>query len=524
MSLIHAMQDSSTCVSCGKETIPEETEIFADLGRLFTSADDLGDLLNRVLALIAGYCPFERGFISIYHEESGRIHIDAHHGYTGEEAQKGVYRPGEGVMGTVISSGKPMVVPSILKEPLFLNKTGSHSSMGGEDFSFICVPISINAQVIGTISVHMRARTDFARELNILTVVAIMIGHAVRERIKIIEREERLKQENRLLRIRLKKKYGSKRIVGNSPSMQDLYEKILMVAPTPSTVLITGETGTGKEMIANALQANSERRDRPFVRVNIAALPANLIESELFGHERGAFTGAMSSKKGRFELANTGTIFLDEIGDLDLSLQVRLLRVMQERCIEPLGGTRSVSLDVRIIAATHRDLDKMIEAGEFRQDLYYRLNVFPLHAPPLRERKVDILLLADYFLEKYNREMNKEIRRLSSEAIDMLSLYHWPGNVRELENCIQRAVILSNENVIRSYHLPPTLQVAEDTSMTQDTLENMTNRYVREVIIDHLKMTHGNITRAAEILGTTKRILNYRIKNLGIDYSRYRKG
>jgi Nif-specific regulatory protein len=294
-----------------------------------------------------------------------------------------------------------------------------------------------------------------------------------------------------------------------------------MVAPTASTVLVCGESGTGKELVANAIHENSPRKDGPYVRVNIAALPEGLIESELFGHEKGAFTGAAALKKGRFELAHGGTIFLDEIGDLAPHLQVKLLRVIQEKSIERLGGEKTLPLDVRIVAATHRDLEEKIVRGEFREDLYYRLNVFPLYVPPLRERKADVILLADHFLERYSREHGKTIGRISSEAIDMLAAYHWPGNVRELENCMERAVIMSGEDVIRSYHLPPSLQMARPAAAPV-TLEEMVNGFRREIIIDHLKMSRGNITSAAEMLGTTKRILTYTIHNLGIEYARYR--
>jgi len=500
-----------------------ESELLYAIGKIFTSTSDMEELMHNVLTLLVSHLGIERGAISIHHETTDDFFVDASFGYTDDEVSRGRYRAGEGITGSVISSGKPLVVPSIDSEPLFLNKTGAKLRNTGQNMAFMCVPIILENRVIGTISIDKYKKADhsFLEELRTLSAVSVMIAHAVNTRREMVQQETRLEEENRLLKIKLSGLRPGN-ILGNSHIMQELYEKIMLVAPTTSTVLITGESGTGKELIANALFENSPRRNKPFVKVNIAALPENLIESELFGHEKGAFTGASSLKKGRFEMADGGTIFLDEIGDLHISLQVKLLRVIQERNFERIGGTRPLPLDVRVIAATHQNLEEKIARKEFREDLYYRLNVFPLFVPPLRERKADIMLLADHFLEKYNKEFNKNISRISSEAIDMLVSYHWPGNVRELENAIQRAAILSNEMVIRSYHLPPSLQMADDTTEGIHNLEEMINQYAREIIIDHLKITRGNITRAATLLGTTTRILNYRVKTLGIDYTRYR--
>jgi len=288
-------------------------------------------------------------------------------------------------------------------------------------------------------------------------------------------------------------------------------------------VLIRGESGTGKELVANSIHYNSPRAKGPFIKVNCAAIPANLIESELFGHEKGAFTGAIKQKLGRFELAHRGTIFLDEIGSIGLDVQANLLRVLQEREFERVGGHRTIKVDVRVVAATNKNLEQAVEDGSFRDDLYYRLNVFPIYMPPLRERKTDVLLLADFFLEKYARENNKAIRRFSTPAIDMLMAYHWPGNVRELENCIERAVLLCEEGVIHSYHLPPTLQTgSESDTLPAWSLEEAVANLEREMLIDALKNTRGNITRAAELLRTTVRKFNYKAQKYGISFRHYR--
>jgi Nif-specific regulatory protein len=305
--------------------------------------------------------------------------------------------------------------------------------------------------------------------------------------------------------------------------MREVFQMISQVSKSNATVLIRGESGTGKELAANSIHYNSLRNQNAFVKVNCAALPSNLIESELFGHEKGAFTGAIKQKHGKFEMAHNGTIFLDEIGSIGLDVQASLLRVLQEKEFERVGGHRTLKTDVRVIAATNKNLEDAVEDGSFRGDLYYRLNVFPIYMPPLRERKTDILLLADFFLEKYAKENHKDIRRFSTPAIDMLMNYHWPGNVRELENCIERAVLLCEEGVIHSYHLPPTLQTGiESDTLPALSLEEAVGNLEREMIIDALKNTRGNITQAADLLQTTVRKFAYKAKRFGIEYRHYR--
>jgi Nif-specific regulatory protein len=312
-------------------------------------------------------------------------------------------------------------------------------------------------------------------------------------------------------------------MVGTSDAMQEVYGLIEQVAPTEATVLILGESGTGKELAAADLHRGSKRANGPYMKVNCAALPESVIESELFGHEKGAFTGALGQRKGRFEMANGGTIFLDEIGDLSLQVQVKLLRVLQEREIERVGGGIPIKVDVRIIAATNRNLEAALRAGTFREDLFYRLNVFPLRMPPLRERKSDILLLADWFAEKYAARNGKSIRRISSPAIDLLASYHWPGNVRELENSIERAVILSTDMVIHAWHLPPSLQTASSTHTEPTaTLEAALSRLEKELIVEALKIHKGNMAAAARRLGITERQMGLRVHHYAIDWRSYR--
>ena len=295
-----------------------------------------------------------------------------------------------------------------------------------------------------------------------------------------------------------------------------MYEQMAQVAATNTTVLIRGESGTGKEMVAHAIHYNSPRANKPFVKVSCAALPDSLIESELFGYEKGAFTGAEQRKKGRFELAEGGTLFLDEIGDINLTTQVKLLRVLQEREFERLGSTETIKVNVRLIAATNKDMERAIAAGTFREDLYYRLNVFTIFVPPLRERKADLLLLVDHFLEKFSREHRKSIKRISTPAIDMLMSYHWPGNVRELENTLERAVLMCDGQVIHGHHLPPSLQTAEASgTVTRVSLSDAVAGFEKDLIQDALKTTRGNRAKAARLLDTTERVLNYKVRKYG---------
>jgi len=336
-----------------------------------------------------------------------------------------------------------------------------------------------------------------------------------------VEREK-LESENERLQSELKKQYRMKNIIGNSNKMREVYQMISQVAASNATVLIRGESGTGKELVANSIHYNSLRAKNPFVKVNCAAIPANLIESELFGHERGAFTGALHQKTGKFELASKGTLFLDEIGSIEPEVQAKLLRVLQEKELERVGGNKVIKVDVRIVAATNRNLENAVIEGFFRNDLYYRLNVFPIYLPPLRERRTDVLVLADYFLEKYAKENNKKILRFSTPAIDMLMAYHWPGNVRELENCIERAVLLCEDQVIHGYHLPPTLQTGQvSNTLPTVSLENAVSRLEREMIIDALKHTRGNVSKAAETLNTTVRKFSYKTGKYDIDPRQY---
>ena len=486
---------------------------------------DIREVVGPVLNALAEQMGMTRGALTLVNRKTGEIYIEAAHGLSEIQRQKGRYQIGEGVVGKVVETGQPVVVPHIADEPLFLDRTGARRSLKKEDISFICVPIRIGVEVVGTLSADrlFDESTAFKEDVRLLSIIASMIAQAVRLRQQTQEERERLIQENLRLQSQLKERFHPANIIGKSKAMRDVYDLIAQVSKSNATVLIRGESGTGKELVANAIHYNSPRANKPLVKVNCAALPETVLESELFGHEKGAFTGATYERKGRFELAHGGTIFLDEVGDLPPMVQIRLLRVLQEREFERVGATATTKVDVRIIAATNRNLEWLMETGKFREDLYYRLNVFPLYVPPLRERRADILLLSDHFVEKYAGENNKVIQRICTHAIDMIMSYHWPGNVRELENCMERSVLLSNEGVIYGYHLPPTLQTSNYTgTIPYGTLQGELDNLERDLIMDALKTARGNMSQTAKILGTSERIIGLRVQKHDIDPRRFR--
>ncbi len=503
----------------------EEVTLFYEISKSLNEHLDLKKSLYKVLDLLSISMNMVRGTITILNPLSNEIRIEVAHGLSKRAMGKGKYKLGEGVTGRVIKTGKAITIPKISEEPLFLDRTATRKAKPDQELSFICVPVKKDNQVIGALSAdHPYDETySLKNGEKLLSVVATMIARHVINLEKIRLEKNKLKAENKRLRIQLENKYRFNNIIGNSNKMREVYQMISQVSRSTATVLVRGESGTGKELVANSIHFNSLRAKQPFVKVNCAALPANLIESELFGHEKGAFTGAIKQKIGKFELANKGTLFLDEIGSIDMDVQVKLLRVLQEKEFERVGGHKTIKVDVRIIAATNKNLENGVEEGSFRGDLYYRLNVFPIYMPPLKERKTDILLLADYFLEKYSKENNKNIKRLSTPAIDMLIDYHWPGNVRELENCIERAVLVCDEGALHSYNLPPTIQTGkESNTLPSQSLEEAVQKLEKEMIIDALKNSRGNITASAKLLETTVRKFSYKANFYDIDYRDYR--
>jgi Nif-specific regulatory protein len=531
----------------GLERERSEMELLFDIARTFDKHVELRSALGPLLSLLEIRAGLTWGMVTLLDRTTGLLKIEEAYGLSPEEKARGLYRLGEGLVGRVFESGIAATVPDLSRETRFLNRAKNRTKDDLAGLTYYCVPIlsagnfaeKTGAGVIGTFSAERRipagenAEAVMARDKAFLEKVSSIIADSAKLRERIMEEQFRFRRERDTGEERGGDSRGSRgqggriaegsAIIGTGNVMRRVYEMLTQVAPSDATVLVTGESGTGKELIAAELHRLSKRAGAPLVKINCAALPESIIESELFGHEKGAFTGALNQRKGRFELAHRGTLFLDEIGELPPHIQVKLLRVLQERELERVGGTSTIKVDVRLIAATNRDLEAEVKTGRFREDLYYRLNVFPLHIPPLRERKSDIVLLADHFTEKYAEKNGKLIKRISTPAIDLLASYSWPGNVRELENCIERAVILSTDMVIHSYNLPPSLQSAVSTNTEPTTtLEAALSRLEKELIVEALKIADGNMAAAARRLGITERQMGLRVHHYGINWRLYR--
>ncbi len=485
----------------------------------------LEDSLKVTLQILRDKYSIKSGAIFLVDSnDHDTIRMAASIGYR-QDVAKTIYKVGEGLTGRIIETGKPIIVPKVSKEPLFLNRMSSWDAEKDKEQTFIGVPIILDYRPLGALIINLSysPKRDYDSSLKFIQLVASALLQSIRVQHIIQIEREKLINENVALKQKLQDEYSFQNIVGSSHQMRDVYEQVIQVARSSTTVLLRGESGTGKELIAEAIHFNSLRGEKPFIRVNCAAIPESLIESEFFGYEKGAFTGAVSQKKGRFELADGGTIFLDEVGEISLLAQVKLLRIIQEKQFERVGGTETISVDVRVIAGTNADLEALIKNGKFREDLYYRLNVFSIFLPPLRDRRTDILQLADHFMLKYGRKHGKSIKRISTPAIDMLMCYHWPGNVRELENCIERAVLVCDDNVIHSYHLPPTLQTSESSNtVARLSLTAAVSGYEKELIQDALKTTRGSQARTARLLDTSERIIGYKIAKYKIDVNRFK--
>ena len=488
------------------------------ISNLVSQNIDFTEMMKKILVILSKEVKMQRGMITIYRRDLQEIHVDVTYGIP-EKGEKVFYKIGEGVTGKVVATGRPIAIPRLDKEPLFLDRTGARREIDRSKLAFICVPIKYGKEVVGTLSVdRISDKEDLRFEVAFLETIANIIASKVHSR--------RIMEENIKLRDAISRHSPVGTIIGNSYSMREVANLINQVADSDTTVLITGETGTGKGLVASEIHYRSRRKNGPFVRVNCGAIPENLIESELFGHEKGAFTGAITSRKGKFEEANGGTIFLDEIGELSQSAQVKLLKVLEDKEISRIGSNKPIKVDVRIIAATNKNLEEEVEKGNFRLDLYYRLNIFPIHLPPLRERGSDIILLADYFVQKLSEKLGKKITRIDSSALELMMSYHWPGNVRELQNCIERAILLAEGDVIYGYHLPPSLQIdkepKQDRLLFTGNFKELVENYEKTLIINALKKAKGKQAKAAEILGTTKRIIQYKIQKYKIDYKKYK--
>ena len=523
-------KNNNSIPAVGGCRVVDELSLLFDISYTLESSLELREVIRPVLLKMAEGLGMKRGTITILNREDGTPSISEAVGLPTGQSQKDYLVACQDLVQQVIESGQAIVVPDISKEMALKTRWQQEQQIDPTSLSaaYICVPIKFGAEVIGALSVEriLDGRVRLSADRRLLSLIANVIAHTVHFHRLTQEKLESLQRENERLQQQIQTSFRPPNMIGNSDAMRAVYRQIEQVANSVTTVLIRGESGVGKELIARALHEQSPRKGKAFVKFNCAALPESIIESELFGHEKGAFTGAVNLRKGRFEVASGGTIFLDEIGDISPATQVKLLRVLQEREFERVGGHMPIKADVRILTATSRNLEEMIEQDKFRADLYYRLNVFPIYAPPLRERKSDLLLLADHFIEKYSKLNGKSVRRISTAAIDLLMSYHWPGNVRELENCIERSVLLCPGKSIEAHHLPPTLQKKEASERTSaaGTLDAAVSALEYEMIVAELKGCDGNMAAAARKLGLTERQMGLRVKRLNIDFKRFRRG
>jgi len=502
-----------------------EMAVLNRISRILVHQRNVPILLDEVLTALHREMGLQRGTITL--KRNDILFIEASHGLSDVEISRGKYHMGEGITGRVAATAKGLIIPDIACEPGFLDRTQARANEQG--IAFICVPVIHNEEVIGTMSIDRKVEpdTDLQRDYDLLETVANLLAEAVSSCLTERDEHERLIAENYLLKQELGCNPRPDDMIGNCSAMKAIYAMIAQVADSNATVLIRGSSGTGKELVARAIQRASGRREKPFIVVNCAALPENLVESELFGHEKGAFTGAVARRIGRVEAADSGTLFLDEIGDLSLPMQVKLLRFLQERTFQRIGCNTELKSDVRILAATSRNLEDLIAEGKFREDLYYRLNVFPILLPSLAARRGDIMLLAEHFLEKYNRAHHKNVNRIAADATDRLLSYHWPGNVRELENCMERAVLTATDGVIRGGNLPPSLQSAAPAPTADEAEEcdfaTRVSDFERELLEQALKKSRGNVASTARMLHLTPRILHYKLDKLHLSPASYKK-
>jgi len=520
--------------------------VLTEIGQILSSTLELREAFAAIMQVLMNRLDIQRGSLVLLDESSGRLRTEAAVGLSAEAIERGVYALGEGITGNVVATGRPRVIPDIRNEPDFLNRTFARDlATLDRPISFLCVPIRIEGRTAGALwcDKPLVSQEQLASDQAFLTIIAAFLAQAIQLNRMVMRQKEELLEENRRLRDQVRDRYRFENIIGDSPAMHEVFATVGQVANSRATVLLLGETGTGKEMIAKAIHYNSPRKDKPFIRVNCGALSGTLLESELFGHVKGSFTGAIRDKVGRFEAADGGTIFLDEIGTLEPQLQVKLLRVLQEREFERVGDTQTVKVDVRVIAATNVDLQEEVARGNFREDLFYRLNVVSIYLPPLRNRREDIPRLIDHFLDKYNALNGRNLKRISREMLSILLRYPWPGNVRELENAIERAVVLSGGEDFTEDLLPLSVRMfaaQRRSNQSSESIETLCRRLADQAMADY-ELREGEIydllvnqvehalleralarcggvkTKAADFLGINRNTLNKKVKDLGIE-------
>ena len=521
-------------------------EILLEVNRILSSSLNIDDPLEELLYLLEKRGQFKRGALILYNEAKKQLEIRAHFGYTKSQAKRGVYQREEGVVGKVYRTGKPMALKNTARDALFMNKTKAREALDFQS-SFFCLPLIAGAKTIG-IMIFDKAFTGtkvFEQNFNFLKMLVTQISKQLQIHFLAEKEKIKLKKENEALRSIFKEPHSFGGMIGKSSGMKLLFQQIQAMATVDSTVLITGESGTGKELVAAAIHYNSPRASKPFITINCAAIPEHLLESELFGHKKGSFTGANQDKTGKFKLAHNGALFLDEIGEMPKAMQAKLLRVLQEGSIDPVGSTRPEKLNVRILAATNRNLLKEVKHKNFREDLYYRLSTLPIHLPTLRERKEDIPLLIEHFLAEYCRKYKKKKLAIDKKSLDALINYGWPGNIRELKSVIERSAVLCDGKLIKHVYFDQPLQVAKDhvkwqtalipagsedfpSSLEASIIKGMTQRpglslkHYRDildkaVIEQSLRKKKGVHLQVAKELGISRETLRKRIAELKVD-------
>jgi Nif-specific regulatory protein len=494
----------------GKEEIMKSGSSMSDLTierlkEIYTwvsSVLDLDQLLELIIETATRMMQARASSLLLLDQKTRRLFFKVALGERGEEVRKYELNVGQGIAGYVAETGEPLLIPDVTKDPRWYKQISE--SIGFETHSIACVPMKMNGEIIGVVEIIDKEDGSPLRQedMKILEVFADLASMAISSAREISQ----VKMENRDLRQELEKKY---RIIGESPALRKVISDALKVANSKTSTLILGESGTGKELLARLIHSAGPRKDRPMIILNCAALPETLLEAELFGYEKGAFTGAMARKVGKFELADGGTLFLDEIGEMSQGMQAKLLGVLQEGVFYRVGGSAPISVDVRVISATNREIPREVTEGRFREDLYYRLNVVQLHMPALRERKEDILLLAEHFVDIFKEERGVVDLPISEEAMKRVLNYDWPGNVRELKNALERAVVMGDGRSILAEDLPITGPRADDQSMEVGiTLKEALDRFKREFIILNLKHTQGNRSQAARIMGIQRTYLS----------------
>jgi len=539
--------DNEDCRSCALPFAYNEIKLLYEIAMMLSSSSDIMQNIEKAMRLLKRNSYLDRCTLFTLADDANSVELYASIDLSSHQKKVATYKLGEGATGLAAQSCEPVVIENVHNNINYLNKMGTLST---NSISYIAVPIIQEESLFGVISANIAHDSvmSFDDIVRMLTIVGSLFGGTLATQKRFAQEKETLTELKTYYKEEMLNDHKFENIIGRSTKMQQVFSMLETVSPSDATILIRGETGTGKELIATAVHNLSRRKNEPYIKLNCAAISETLLESELFGHEKGAFTDAREMRKGRFELANGGTLFLDEIGDITPSLQVKLLRILQEQEFERVGGTKTIKTDVRLVAATNRNLEEMVKKGEFREDLFYRLNVIPINLPPLRERYEDVKLLIEYYLKKFLKEHKKQMS-FSKEALEVLLDYPWPGNIRELQNTMERLVLICPNGVVipemlnhvlpfnyQKMYIPVKTEqeVAPEPQRQQPTVAPVTpaqsapasspmittmslHEMEKASIIQALIDNRGIQTKAATQLGRTARQIGYKIKKYEID-------